>query len=161
MPYATVTLTEFLEEARTSIVDAAAERLNDSHLERYELIGEHETRLRLSLLYTRLLAALRNRELKGMVEYASELGRARFACGYGLDAVQSAFNALEEATWLEIVTELPAGRHSHALSLVSTVFGAGKDALGRAYTAAAAARGRGPVDVEALFAGSETTFSLN
>ena len=115
-----------LEEARASIVDIAAESIRHGKTH-YEAAGPDETRRRLEALYDQLLAAVSSRDLSGIVGYARRLAAERFSSGYDLTEVQGAFNALEEATWLKIVTELPADRHSHALSVVSTVFGAGKD----------------------------------
>lgn len=149
-------LLDVLERRRTAIVDDAARRLTELHLGRYELVGEHEARVRLDLLYARVVAAIRARAPDEIVDYAAGLARERFTTGYRLESVQSAFDVLETAIWQAVDAELPSDEHAPALGLVSSTVGAGKDALGRTY-ATLAVRYRVPVlDVEALFAGNGT-----
>lgn len=149
-----VEVAEFLESSRASIVDAALQRLVAERLASYERAGDAQNRQRLDLLLGHVIAALRDHTLQGVVEYSAELARSRYQSGHGLAAVQAAFNALEEAAWLSLATGLPAKVHASALAHVATVFGAGKDALGRAYAALAAEHESSALDVSALFAGT-------
>ena len=66
------------------------------------------------------------------------MAAARFSAGFDLSEVQTAFNLLEEATWSHAMDGLPTEDFGPAIALIGTVFGAGKDALARAYVANAA-----------------------
>lgn len=152
---ATGELLDLLERRRSTIVDDAARRLVDSHLDRYELIGEREARLRLDLLFTRVVATIRLRTAQPIVGYAVELARERYTAGYRLALVQSAFDALEAAIWHQVSVELPCEAHSEALGLVSAAVGAGKDALGSTYASLALRQRVEALDVDALFSGTD------
>jgi hypothetical protein len=148
-------LLELLDRRRTAIVDDAARRLTELHLGRYDLVGDHEVRLRLDLLHARVVSAIGSRTSAQIVDYASDLARQRFATGYPIEILQSAFDALEAAIWNEVALELPSEQHAAALGLVSATVGAGKDALGWTY-ASLGAHHRVPVlDLDALVAGSD------
>jgi hypothetical protein len=69
--------------------------------------------------------------------------------------VQSAFNSLEEVVWARMLAELPPAELAEALGLVSTVLGAGKDALARRYVSLAARTHAPSLDLSALFTGIE------
>ena len=69
--------------------------------------------------------------------------------------MQTAFNALEEATWARMLAALEASQLAEALGLVTTVLGAGKDALARRYVSLAARAHAPSLDLRRLFAGTE------
>ena len=69
--------------------------------------------------------------------------------------MQTGFNALEAATWSRILTGLEPTQLAEALGLVSTVFGAAKDALGRRYVSLATKTRAPSLDLRALFAGTD------
>jgi hypothetical protein len=148
-------LLDLLERRRGAIVDDASRGLLARHLDRYDLVGEHEARLRLELLYARVVASIRLRTAEPMVDYAAELARRRFTTGYRLAFVQSAFDALEAAIWQAVSAELPCESHAAALGLVSAAVGAGKDALGWTYASLALRHQVEALDVDALFAGTD------
>ena len=83
-----------------------------------------------------------------------EIATERFHAGYDLAEIQTAFNALEEATWMRVLQRLDASELAEALGLISTVLGAGKDALARAYVSLAADTNVESLDLRALFAGT-------
>jgi hypothetical protein len=148
-------LLDLLGRRRTAIVDDAAQHLVDLHLGRYDLVGESEARLRLDLLYTRVVTAVRERAPDAIVDYAAGLARERFTTGYRLEIVQSAFDALETAIWHAVDAELPSEEHAGALGLVSSAVGSGKDALGRTYAALALRHRVSTLDLDALVAGTD------
>ena len=59
-----------------------------------------------------LTSAIGNRDLTPMVEYAQSVAAERFAAGYELAEVQTAFNALEEATWTRMLEAVPRSQIS-------------------------------------------------
>jgi hypothetical protein len=151
----TVSADTFFAEQRDAIVDGAEEALARSHARHYEAAGETEVRRRLELLFDRLLAGLRERDLGPMIAYAETLAEERFEAGYDLVEVQTAFNALEEASWQRVLADLDATEFADALGLVSTLLGAGKDALARRYVSLAANTHAPSLDLRALFAGTD------
>jgi hypothetical protein len=107
------------------------------------------------MLFDQLVDAVSRRDLSPVIAYACAVARERFDAGYDLSEVQTAFSALEAATWSRIIADFEADDLAEALGLVSTVFGAAKDALGRQYVSLAT-RTRAPsLDMRALFEGTD------
>jgi hypothetical protein len=149
------TTVEFLARERDEIVAAADAALRRAHAQHYEAAGEPEIRLRLVALYDRLLEALAQRDLAAIVSHAERVAEERFDAGYDLSEVQTAFNALEEATWARAIEVLDPAELAEALGLVSTILGAGKDALARRYVSLATRTHAPSLDLRALFTGGE------
>ena len=112
-------------------------------------------RERLEALYDHMLGAVQERDLGALLGYAERIAEERFHAGYDLGEVQTAFNALEEATWSRVFAELEPAELAAALGLVSTVLGAAKDALARRYVSLASDGHTPSLDLQALFAGTE------
>jgi RsbRD-like negative regulator of sigma factor len=148
---------QFLTQARDAIVDAAEAALARTHARHYESAGASAVRQRLEALFDQMLDALRSRDLGPIVSYAERVADERFDAGYDLSEVQTAFNALEEATWSRIFAELQPEQFAEALGLVSTILGAAKDALARRYVSLATDARAPSLDLQALFAGNATS----
>jgi hypothetical protein len=146
---------EFLTREQQTIIDAAEAALVRAHSPHYESADASEVRQRLETLFDYLLDALRGRNLGPIVAYAQQVAQERFGAGYNLSEVQTAFNALEEATWGCVFTELRPQQFAEALGLVSTILGAAKDALAREYVSLATNTHAPSLDLQALFAGRE------
>jgi len=145
----------FLAARRGPIVDEAEAALSRLHPRHYEAAGAVETRRRLELLFDRLLEAAGSMDVTAMVEYAQAVAEERFGAGYDLAEVQTAFNALEEATWAQALAAVPPGELAETLGSVSTILGCGKDALARRYVSLAA-HGHAPsLNQRALFGGTD------
>jgi hypothetical protein len=145
----------FFAERRAPIVDAAEAALARSHARHYEQAGEAEVRRRLERLFDTVLDGLLNRDLGPMIAFAESLAQERFDAGYDLVEVQTAFNALEEASWQNVLANLDPSEFADALGLVSTLLGAGKDALARRYVSLAAGTHAPSIDLRALFSGTD------
>jgi len=143
----------FLTDKRREILDAAEAGIRRNQLGHYARAGDREVRRRLRVLLDVLTEAAATRDLGPVAAYAGALAVERFDGGYDLSEVQSAFNALEEAVWSRIVAVAPADI-SEALGLVSTVLGAGKDALARTYVTLGTRARLPALDLRALFAGA-------
>jgi len=137
---------------RDAIVGRAAEAIRETRT-RYRTAGQPETVQRLDGLYLELLEAVSRRDLGRIVAYSRELAAQRFQSGYDLSDVQVAFNALEEAAWSCLCSELQPDELAAALGVVSTVLGAAKDALAREYVALASHTHVPSLDMRALFTG--------
>jgi hypothetical protein len=144
----------FLANERRGIVDAAAARLQRSHVGHYEYAARQELVRRLDDLFGLLIDASARRNAGPIVEQAQHLAEKRFNAGYDLSEVQAAFNALEEVTWSSMVARLDPAELADSLGLVSSIFGAAKDALARQYVVLASKARSPALDVDALLAGS-------
>ncbi|MGD0440409.1 MAG: hypothetical protein ABSB52_07245 [Acidimicrobiales bacterium] len=147
-------LTAVLSDARTEILDEAAQAVLRSHLGHYKTSGEEELRTRLDTLFDIVLECLRSRNLDQVVRYAERIGRDRFTSGYGIGEVQTAFNVLEESMWRHVVAKVPGNELVESLGLLSTVLGVGKDELARTYVSLASREHVPSLDLRALFEGT-------
>jgi hypothetical protein len=152
---ASVTTAELLTRRRETIVSDAEASLARAHSRHYESAGPEAVRKRLDALYEHLVGALEHRDLGPMLAYVEQVAEERFNAGYDLAEVQTAFNALEEATWSRVFAELEPSEFAESLGLVSTVLGAAKDALARRYVSLATNAHAPSLDLQALFAGTE------
>jgi hypothetical protein len=150
-----MTTEEFLTQERGPIVAAAEAALARSRVRHYESAGEAEVHRRLEALFDSVLHALTGRDLGPVIAYAQEVAEERFNAGYDLSEVQTAFNALEEAAWTRALAELEPSQLAESLGLVSTIVGAGKDAMARRYVSLAANTHAPSLNLRALFDGTE------
>ncbi|MGD0084826.1 MAG: hypothetical protein ABSD78_16770 [Acidimicrobiales bacterium] len=147
-------LVAVLSEAKTEVLDEAAEGLARSHLGHYDASGPEEQRLHLEALFDVVVDCLHRRELVHVAGYAEEIARDRFISGFGIGEVQTAFNVLEESMWRQVTTKVPAEELSESLGLLTTVLGVGKDALARTYVSLASHQHVQSLDLRAMFRGT-------
>lgn len=145
----------FLEAEREAIVREAEDALARLHERHYESLGADTLRQRLELLFDQLVSAVSSRDLSPVVAYAAGIAEERYDAGFDLSEVQAAFNALEAATWRCVLANPETVDLAEALGLVSTVFGAAKDALGRRYVSLATQTRAPSLDLRALFDGTD------
>jgi len=143
-----------LERERAAIIAAAATALTRAQARHYDSDGPREMTRRLEALYDRLLEALESHDLGTVTRHAEQVAEERFDAGYDLSEVQSGFNVLEEAIWARALAVVDPARLAETLGLVTTVLGAGKDALARRYVSLAAGAHAPSLDLRALFAGA-------
>lgn len=146
-------LITLLKEQETEIVDEAALSLERLRLPGYREAGHAIGRDRLAELYRLVLESISSRNLVPIMEYMAQVADERYHAGYAIREVQKAINALEEAIWNHIVSDTPPGELAEALGLVSTVLGAAKDSLARAYVSLASQTKAPSLDLSALFEG--------
>lgn len=149
-----MTLVDLLEQYSDALVEQASQRLEEARLANYRKAGSSTGRERIEVLLTLTRECIARRDTGAIVLHGERIGRERFGSGYDLSEVLRAFNILEEAIWQRITEELPAAEHAASIGLVSTVLGAGKEALASTYVSLAA-RGRAPaLNFDALFGGT-------
>lgn len=146
-------LTQLLQDKREEIVDAAALSLDRSHLPHYEQAGPVESWERLARLYDLIRQSIEQRNLAAITAHAERIAQERFAAGYDLLEVQTAFNVLEEAIWHHLIAACSPAELAEAIGLVSTVQGAAKDALARQYVSLASQTKVTTLNLGALFGG--------
>ena len=143
-----------LSDAKTQVLDEAAERLARSHLGHYDATSPEEQRRRLEALFDVVVESLRRRMLGPVIEYAEPIANDRFDGGFGIGEVQTAFNVMEESIWRQVTVTVSAPELAEALGLLSTVLGAGKDALARTWVSLASEQHVPSLDLRALFRGT-------
>ena len=143
-----------LEELKSNVIDDAWGAVQRAHAVHYEDAGEQVTRQRLADLYDLVVGAIRDRDLNPVTQYARSVAEERFSAGFGISEVQTAFNALEEATWRRLLVAEPGTDVVQPIGLLSTVLGAGKDELARTYVSLAARRQVPSLDLSAMFKGT-------
>jgi len=147
-------VSETLQSGATEIIDQAVTALERSHLLHYERAGSVEDRRRLQELFDAVVSGIKDRQLAPIAHYVEVMARARFLAGFDIGEVQTAFNVLEEAMWRRVVADTPPDGLAEAVGLLTTVLGAGKDALARVYVALATNQHVPSLDLRALFEGT-------
>ncbi len=154
-------LHEILHNQGPGILAAATEAMQKVHARHYDQAGIEHVHQRLKALFTLIVRGIKDRNLTPMVTHAEAIAVERFSAGYDLWEVQSAFNVLEESIWTHILRELPAAEYAEALGLISTILGAGKDALARKYVALATKGNATTFNLQSLFGGTEITIEAS
>jgi hypothetical protein len=147
---------ELLSQQRAEVLDEAFAALRRSHEVHYERQGERFTRDRMAELFDVVVTAMRDRQLEPVTRFCEDVAEQRFAAGFGIAEVQTAFNVVEETMWRRVVDAVPPEELAEAVGLLSTVLGFGKDALARRYVSLASQRHVQSLDLSALFAGTNT-----
>ncbi len=146
-------LLQLLNTHGEAILQDAERAMERSHLKSYEQAGAARATQRLRDLFILTTRAVTDRRLDAMIAHAETIAQERFSAGFDLWEVQTAFNVLEEAIWNRIIKELTPAQYAEALGLVSTVLGAGKDALARAYVSLASKTQSPTLNLQSLFNG--------
>lgn len=147
-------LIDFLENESGPIVAEASAALARSDLVHYKEAGPVVGRDRLAELYRLTVETIRERNVTPIIDHMTGVAYERFHAGYTIREVQIAINVLEEAIWSHIVRSMPPDELAEALGLVSTVLGAAKDSLARAYVSLAGKSKAPSLNLSALFEGN-------
>lgn len=148
-------LYQLLQDHSSEILQEATEAMVRARAKHYEEAGREHVHQRLKALYVLTMRGVKERNLGPMVAHVENIAHERFASGYDLWEVQTAFNLLEEAVWKRILKDLPAAEYAEALGLVSTVLGVGKDTLARRYVSLATKAKAPSLNMQSLFSGTE------
>jgi hypothetical protein len=148
-------LDELLHIHHDEILTDAFEAVKRSQLKNYLKAGDDHIHQRLKALFVLASRAIKERNLGPMIAHAETVAHERFSAGFDLSEVQTAFNVLEETIWMNILKHLPATEFAEALGLVSTVLGAGKDALARRYVSLASKTKSTSLNLHSIFSGTE------
>ena len=147
-------LDTLLSDARSSVLDEAYAVVERSAVTHYERAGEAFTRLALDELFTRVVDAIRTRDLGPLTEHVEQLAVQRFEHGFDVSEVQIAVNALELAMWRRVVSAVRQEDLAESIGLLSTALGSAKDALTRRYVSLASRHHVTSLDLSALFGGT-------
>lgn len=144
-----------LSSAATEIVDEAYSELHPQAHPHYAALGETVVRQYLTELFQLVVNGVAHREAVHLVQHAERIAEERFHAGFDLGEVQAAFNALEQAMWRRVTAAEHTAEILTWVGMLSSILGAGKDALARVYVHLASYRHAPHVDVEALYGGTE------
>jgi hypothetical protein len=144
---------ELLRDEEAAILAEAAPGVAQLH--HYRRDGEDATRRRVEALYRHVARAVRARDLDDLLAHATRVARERFAAGFDLAEVESAFSTLEDAISRRALGRLPLAELAWGLGLVGTALAHARSELGRTYHALAPAARPGTVDLTAIFTRSE------
>ncbi|MCC6409123.1 MAG: hypothetical protein IT453_18335 [Planctomycetes bacterium] len=147
-------IVELLERDAELLVAEATEAVLRDKLSHYEVTGREATKKRVRKLFELLQACIAKQTAAPMVAHSRVIAEERWASGFDLQEVQTAFNVLEEAVWKRILSELEPAEYAQALGRVSTVLGLGKDALARSYVSLATRTRVPSLDLKTLFEGA-------
>lgn len=150
-----MTLHQLLQDRMGEILAEASEGITRARARNYDKAGAEHVHQRLKALYVLTARGVKERNLGPMVAHVETIAQERFASGFDLWEVQTAFNALEEAIWKHIMAELPPEGKAEALGLVSTILGIGKDTLARRYLSLATRTKTPSLNLQSLFSGTE------
>jgi hypothetical protein len=87
------------------------------HLPGYEALERDEVAARLQQLLEAVVTALSQRSATPMVEYAGRIAEQRRQSGIGLRDLRCAFDALQEALWHQLLTQLPVHQRAEQASV--------------------------------------------
>lgn len=148
-----MTMEELLRGEEAAILEEAA--LEVARIEHYRRDGALATRGRLELLYRQLVDAVLTRDLNALRAHVTRMAHDRFAAGFDLAEVQTAFALLEDAIWRRALSRLPPLERAWGLSLVGTAFAQGKSTLARTFESLAPSAPAPCVDLAPLFFGAD------
>lgn len=149
-------LSEYLHTNGDDIVRTACDAMTRTHLKHYDHAGAEHIHQRIKALFVLTARGVKEKNLGPMIAHADTIAGERFQAGYDLWEVQTAFNVLEEVIWQNILRDLEPADYAEALGLVSTVLGAGKDALARQYVSLASKSKSPSLNLHSLFTGLES-----
>jgi hypothetical protein len=149
-------LIKLLETNSDKIIADAYKAVHKDKLKGYSKAGQESTKTKLNSLLKKVLQCVKKKELIPMLDYTEKIATERFASGYDLFEVQTAINALEVGIWNVIFKEVKPEKLKEYLGLISTILGAGKDHLARTYVFLATKSKAPSLNLQNLFAGSES-----
>jgi uncharacterized protein YpuA (DUF1002 family) len=149
-------LIKLLETNSDKIISEAYKAVQKDKLKGYSKVGQEKTKTKLTNLFKKVQQCVKKKELIPMLNYTEKIAKERFSSGYDLFEVQTAINSLEVAIWSIIFKEVKPEKLAEYLGLISTVLGAGKDHLARTYVSLATKSKAPSLNLQNLFAGSES-----
>ena len=132
------------------IIKEATDKLNDARLKNYQKVDRPVLHSCLTRLFELTVESIKNSNLLALNEYIDKISRERYFSGFELYEVQTAFNALEEAIWNDIVSKVNQNDLVDSISIISRVMGAGKEFLACNYVRMAKLNKKHTPDVTVL-----------
>ncbi len=137
-------MSALLADAQGRVVNeavAALERRDQTHrraasaADRRRYVGD---------LFGLVAACVRAGGTEPIIASSRQVAADRFAAGFDIAEIQGEFSVLEEVLWRHVGNALAADQRIEAHRLVSTILGAGRDAVARTYVVLASRSG-GPL----------------
>jgi len=128
-----------LTSGTTVILDDAIAALDRGRTPHDDAVDASEARHQLGELLAIVERSVDGGDPSPLIGYAARLAEERFESGCDISELHGAFNALEEALWRCLTTSLTGEDLIEAIGTVTTVLGAGRASLARAYVTLASA----------------------
>ena len=100
-------LVDVLRATQDDVLTEASSALHRAHLTHYEASGDAESARHLEDLFGLVVGCLAHQTVGPIVGYAETIAKERFAAGFDIAEVQTAFNVLEEAIWHVVIAKMP------------------------------------------------------
>lgn len=143
-------LVNILTSDADRIIKEATDKLNDARLRNYQKVDMPVLKNCLTKLFELTIESIKNSNLLALNDYIDKISRERYFSGFDLYEVQTAFNALEEAIWNDIVSKVNKDELVDSISIISRVMGAGKEFLACNYVRMAKSNKKNTPDVTVL-----------
>lgn len=144
-------ISDFLQKNSLEILNCASDELSRAHLKSYDKSPGETNRYRLKKLLELCIGAVENKNLISMIDYSEKIANERYVSGFDLHEVHTAFNVLEECIWKKIIESVESQKVAEFLGLISTVLGAGKEALALTYVSLAGKTRAKTLDLSGIF----------
>jgi hypothetical protein len=144
-------LLELLIKNKKQILEEACGNLHSEHLMSYDTSTSEENQFRLEKLLDLAIESVKTKKLIHITDYSKQVAKERYESGFDLHEVHTAFNSLEEVIWKNILKKLNPENTGEALGMISTILGAGKEALALTYVSLAGKRKANTLNLSKLF----------
>jgi methylmalonyl-CoA decarboxylase len=140
-PVPVVEMSAVLASAQGRVVGeavAALERRDQAHRRAASAADRHRY---VWDLFGVVVQCVRESGTEPIIASSRQVAADRFAAGFDIAEIQGEFSVLEEVLWRHVVDALEADQRIEAQRLVSTILGAGSDAVARTYVVLAGQSG--------------------
>ncbi len=140
-PVPVVEMSAVLASAQGRVVDeavAALERRDQTHR---RAASAADRRRYVWDLFGLVVQCVREGGTEPIIASSRQVAADRFAAGFDIAEIQGEFSVLEEVLWRHVVDALAGDQRIEAQRLVSTILGAGSDAVARTYVVLAGQSG--------------------
>jgi methylmalonyl-CoA decarboxylase len=140
-PLPAVEMSAFLASAQGWVVDEAVASLERRDQAHRRAASAADRRRYVQDLFGMVVQCVREGGTEPIIASSRQAAADRFAAGFDIAEIQGEFSVLEEVLWRKVVDALAGDQRIEAQRLVSTILGAGRDAVARAYVILAGQRG--------------------
>jgi methylmalonyl-CoA decarboxylase len=140
-PLPVVEMSAFLASAQGWVVDEAVASLERRDQAHRRAASAADRRRYVQDLFGMVVQCVREGGTEPIIASSRQAAADRFAAGFDIAEIQGEFSVLEEVLWRKVVDALAGDQRIEAQRLVSTILGAGRDAVARAYVILAGQRG--------------------
>ena len=140
-PMPVVEMAAFLASAQGRVVDEAVASLERRDQAHRRAASAADRRRYVQDLFGLVVQCVREGGTEPITASSRQAAADRFTAGFDLAEIQGEFSVLEEVLWCHVVDALAGDQRIEAQRLLSTILGAGRDAVARTYVVLAGQSG--------------------